>query len=115
VLQASEAVAIQARPHTATVTIVPESSVRARRIGLDGLPLARGLLNVPLTVASGRHDVQVFVDTGDSLVTRCPHGPFEAREICGPTIVYACLQAIGGVNDDDEVRCPRFCEVQRVR
>jgi DNA-3-methyladenine glycosylase I len=30
---------------------------------------------------------------------------------CGPTIVYACMQAIGLVNDH-ELRCPRFAELQ---
>jgi DNA-3-methyladenine glycosylase I len=35
-------------------------------------------------------------------------------KFCGPTIVYACMQAVGLVNDH-EVRCPRFREVQRVR
>jgi DNA-3-methyladenine glycosylase I len=34
-------------------------------------------------------------------------------KFCGPTIVYACMQAVGLVNDH-EVRCPRFREVQRV-
>ncbi|MEY4582159.1 MAG: hypothetical protein RL701_6862 [Pseudomonadota bacterium] len=33
---------------------------------------------------------------------------------CGPTIVYACMQAIGMVNDH-EVRCPRFRAVQKLR
>jgi DNA-3-methyladenine glycosylase I len=31
-------------------------------------------------------------------------------KFCGPTIVYACMQAVGLVNDH-EVRCPRFREV----
>jgi DNA-3-methyladenine glycosylase I len=35
-------------------------------------------------------------------------------KFCGPTIVYACMQAVGLVNDH-EVRCPRFREVQRIR
>lgn len=35
-------------------------------------------------------------------------------KFCGPTIVYACMQAIGLVNDH-EVGCPRFREVQRIR
>ena len=35
-------------------------------------------------------------------------------KFCGPTIVYACMQAVGIVNDH-EVRCPRFREVQRLR
>lgn len=30
---------------------------------------------------------------------------------CGPTIVYACLQALGLVNDH-EVGCPRYLEIQ---
>lgn len=34
-------------------------------------------------------------------------------KFCGPTIVYACMQAVGLVNDH-EVRCPRFREVQRI-
>jgi DNA-3-methyladenine glycosylase I len=34
-------------------------------------------------------------------------------KFCGPTIVYAVVQAIGLVNDH-EVRCPRFREVQRL-
>jgi DNA-3-methyladenine glycosylase I len=34
-------------------------------------------------------------------------------KFCGPTIVYAVMQAIGLVNDH-EVRCPRFREVQRL-
>jgi DNA-3-methyladenine glycosylase I len=34
-------------------------------------------------------------------------------KFCGPTIVYAVMQAIGMVNDH-EVRCPRFREVQRL-
>jgi DNA-3-methyladenine glycosylase I len=34
-------------------------------------------------------------------------------KFCGPTIVYACMQAVGLVNDH-EVRCPRFREVQRL-
>jgi DNA-3-methyladenine glycosylase I len=35
-------------------------------------------------------------------------------KFCGPTIVYACMQAIGLVNDH-EVACPRFREIQRLR
>jgi DNA-3-methyladenine glycosylase I len=35
-------------------------------------------------------------------------------KFCGPTIVYACMQAIGLVNDH-EVGCPRFRQVQRIR
>jgi len=35
-------------------------------------------------------------------------------KFCGPTIVYAAMQAVGLVNDH-EVRCPRFREVQRLR
>lgn len=34
-------------------------------------------------------------------------------KFCGPTIVYACMQAVGMVNDH-EVRCPRFREVQKL-
>jgi DNA-3-methyladenine glycosylase I len=34
-------------------------------------------------------------------------------KFCGPTIVYAVMQAIGMVNDH-EVRCPRFREIQRL-
>lgn len=34
-------------------------------------------------------------------------------KFCGPTIVYAVMQAIGMVNDH-EVRCPRFRELQRL-
>ena len=34
-------------------------------------------------------------------------------KFCGPTIVYACMQAVGLVNDH-EVICPRFLEVQRI-
>ena len=34
-------------------------------------------------------------------------------KFCGPTIVYACLQAVGLVNDH-EVRCPRFRAVQKL-
>jgi len=34
-------------------------------------------------------------------------------KFCGPTIVYACMQAVGLVNDH-EIRCPRFREVQRL-
>jgi DNA-3-methyladenine glycosylase I len=33
-------------------------------------------------------------------------------KFCGPTIVYACMQAVGLVNDH-ELRCPRFSEVQK--
>jgi DNA-3-methyladenine glycosylase I len=33
-------------------------------------------------------------------------------KFCGPTIVYATMQAVGLVNDH-EVRCPRFREVQK--
>jgi DNA-3-methyladenine glycosylase I len=32
-------------------------------------------------------------------------------KFCGPTIVYACMQAVGMVNDH-EVRCPRFKQIQ---
>jgi DNA-3-methyladenine glycosylase I len=32
---------------------------------------------------------------------------------CGPTIVYACMQAVGMVNDH-EVRCKRFREIQKL-
>jgi DNA-3-methyladenine glycosylase I len=35
-------------------------------------------------------------------------------KFCGPTIVYAVMQAIGLVNDH-EVRCPRFKAVQKLR
>ncbi len=35
-------------------------------------------------------------------------------KFCGPTIVYACMQAVGLVNDH-EVRCPRFRAVQAAR
>ena len=34
-------------------------------------------------------------------------------KFCGPTIVYAVMQAVGIVNDH-ETRCPRFREVQRL-
>jgi DNA-3-methyladenine glycosylase I len=34
-------------------------------------------------------------------------------KFCGPTIVYACMQAVGMVNDH-EVRCPRFKEIQKL-
>lgn len=34
-------------------------------------------------------------------------------KFCGPTIVYAVMQAIGLVNDH-EVRCPRFAAVQKL-
>lgn len=34
-------------------------------------------------------------------------------KFCGPTIVYACMQAVGLVNDH-EVGCPRFRQVQRI-
>jgi DNA-3-methyladenine glycosylase I len=33
-------------------------------------------------------------------------------KFCGPTIVYACMQAVGLVNDH-ELRCPRFRAVQK--
>jgi DNA-3-methyladenine glycosylase I len=35
-------------------------------------------------------------------------------KFCGPTIVYACMQAVGLVNDH-ETKCPRFREVQRMK
>jgi DNA-3-methyladenine glycosylase I len=35
-------------------------------------------------------------------------------KFCGPTIVYACMQAVGLVNDH-EVKCPRFGEIQKLR
>mgnify|MGYP002738237403 CR=1 FL=1 len=31
---------------------------------------------------------------------------------CGPVIVYACMQAMGMINDH-EVRCPRHKEIQK--
>jgi DNA-3-methyladenine glycosylase I len=31
-------------------------------------------------------------------------------KFCGPTIVYACMQAIGMVNDH-ELACPRFRQI----
>lgn len=34
-------------------------------------------------------------------------------KFCGPTIVYACMQAVGMVNDH-ETRCVRFREVQKL-
>jgi DNA-3-methyladenine glycosylase I len=34
-------------------------------------------------------------------------------KFCGPTIVYAVMQAMGMVNDH-EVRCPRYREIQRL-
>jgi DNA-3-methyladenine glycosylase I len=34
-------------------------------------------------------------------------------KFCGPTIVYACMQAVGLVNDH-ELRCPRFRAVQKM-
>ena len=34
-------------------------------------------------------------------------------KFCGPTIVYACMQAVGLVNDH-EVGCPRFRAVQKL-
>ena len=34
-------------------------------------------------------------------------------KFCGPTIVYACMQAVGLVNDH-EVRCPRYRAVQKL-
>jgi len=34
-------------------------------------------------------------------------------KFCGPTIVYACMQAVGMVNDH-EVRCPRWKAVQKL-
>ncbi|HKU42327.1 MAG TPA: DNA-3-methyladenine glycosylase I [Polyangiales bacterium] len=35
-------------------------------------------------------------------------------KFCGPTIVYACMQAVGMVNDH-ELRCPRYEAVQQAR
>ena len=35
-------------------------------------------------------------------------------KFCGPTIVYACMQAVGMVNDH-ELRCPRYKAVQQAR
>jgi DNA-3-methyladenine glycosylase I len=32
-------------------------------------------------------------------------------KFCGPTIVYACMQAVGMVNDH-ELKCPRYREIQ---
>ncbi len=32
-------------------------------------------------------------------------------KFCGPTIVYACMQAVGMVNDHEK-RCPRYKEIQ---
>ena len=34
-------------------------------------------------------------------------------KFCGPTIVYACMQAVGMVNDH-EVNCPRHKEIQKL-
>lgn len=34
-------------------------------------------------------------------------------KFCGPVIVYACMQAMGMVNDH-EIRCPRHKEIQRL-
>jgi DNA-3-methyladenine glycosylase I len=34
-------------------------------------------------------------------------------KFCGPTIVYACMQAVGMVNDH-EVKCPRYKEIQKL-
>ena len=34
-------------------------------------------------------------------------------KFCGPTIVYACLQAVGVVNDHEQ-RCPRFRAIQKL-
>jgi DNA-3-methyladenine glycosylase I len=34
-------------------------------------------------------------------------------KFCGPTIVYACMQAVGMVNDHEQ-RCPRFKEIQKL-
>ena len=34
-------------------------------------------------------------------------------KFCGPVIVYACMQAMGMVNDH-ETRCPRYKEIQRL-
>jgi len=34
-------------------------------------------------------------------------------KFCGPVIVYACMQAMGRVNDH-ETRCPRYKEIQRL-
>jgi DNA-3-methyladenine glycosylase I len=34
-------------------------------------------------------------------------------KFCGPSIVYAVMQAMGMVNDH-EVRCPRYREIQRL-
>jgi len=33
-------------------------------------------------------------------------------KFCGPVIVYACMQAMGMVNDH-EVRCPRHKQIQK--
>jgi DNA-3-methyladenine glycosylase I len=34
-------------------------------------------------------------------------------KFCGPTIVYACMQAVGMVNDH-ELRCPRHKQIQKL-
>jgi DNA-3-methyladenine glycosylase I len=34
-------------------------------------------------------------------------------KFCGPTIVYACMQAVGLVNDH-EIKCPRYRAVQKL-
>lgn len=34
-------------------------------------------------------------------------------KFCGPTIVYACMQAVGMVNDHEQ-RCPRYKQIQKL-
>jgi len=34
-------------------------------------------------------------------------------KFCGPTIVYACMQAVGLINDHEQ-RCPRFRAIQKL-
>jgi DNA-3-methyladenine glycosylase I len=75
------------------------------------------------------HYLWAFVD-GNPIVNRLDHWRFAPAKtplseaiakdmkrrgfkFCGPTIVYATMQAVGMVNDH-EVRCPRWRAVQKL-
>lgn len=63
-----------------------------------------------VTKLSSWRQVQAKTDLSEKISKDMKKRGFK---FCGPTIVYACMQAVGLVNDH-EVRCPRFREVQRL-
>jgi DNA-3-methyladenine glycosylase I len=65
-----------------------------------------GIIRSPIKVAATINNARLSEAIAKDMKKR-------GFKFCGPTIVYAVMQAMGMVNDH-EVRCPRYKEIQRL-